>query len=303
MTRIKKESDGSIRVLAPAKVNLFLHVVGRRPDGFHELESLFAFTKTGDEIRLSESNQLELTIGGSHAGALNNAEAEPYDNLVCRAAVLLAKKADRAAAVHIELTKNLPVASGIGGGSADAAATLVGLIALWGLTINQDELMKIALELGADVPACIHSTPLYVTGIGENTVECRLPKSYGILLVNPLVGISTPDVFRAFSEQGEGRFDVGGGDGPSWPLENEAFIEFLKTKTRNALQAPAEAISPKVSRVVSALRGTRSCLHVAMSGSGATCFALFDTEELAVAAAAELSIGFPNWWVKADLLG
>ena len=162
--------------------------------------------------------------------------------------------------------------------------------------------MKIALDLGADVPACIHSRPLYVMGIGESFVGRRVPKSYGVLLVNPMASLSTPTIFQAFSEQGGGRFDSRRGEARPWPSEDKAFIQFLQTDTRNALQTPAEVVLPQISEVLSVLRGTENCLHVAMSGSGATCFALFDTEEQAATAAVDITQKYPNWWTKTDSL-
>ncbi|MEX0298827.1 MAG: 4-(cytidine 5'-diphospho)-2-C-methyl-D-erythritol kinase [Kordiimonas sp.] len=301
MARFKQERDGSLSVIAPAKVNLFLHVTGQRVNGFHELESLFAFTCSGDVLRISSSDKLYLNVTGPYADELSSLD-DNHDNLVCKAALLLAKRIGIDPNVHIELEKNLPVASGIGGGSADAAAALLGLVEFWNLNITDTELADIALNLGADVPACLHTAPLYVRGIGEHILLRRLPKGYGILLVNPLEPVSTPAVFKTFAEQGSARFDLARGEDFLWPNENEAFIHFLETKTRNALQEPAESLSTSISDVLSALAEQKDSLYSSMSGSGATCFALFDSEAAADEVGRIIKKKFPNWWVKADSL-
>ncbi len=302
MTRFTQEKDGSITVKAPAKVNIFLHVTGQRENGFHELESLFAFTRSGDVLRISKSDELGLTITGPYAKKLSELGGGSRDNLVCKAVVLLAERTGCEPNVHLELEKNLPVASGIGGGSADAAATLLGLVEFWKLDITDTELAEVALRLGADVPACLHTAPLYVKGIGEHVFQRNLPKEYGVLLVNPLKPISTPAVFKAFAKQGDDRFDLARGDNFPWPKENDAFIHFLKTQTRNALQKPAVGLSGSISEVLSVLAVQQESLYSSMSGSGATCFALFESEAAAVEAGTVLRRQFPSWWIKADSL-
>jgi len=287
---------------APAKVNLFLHVVGRRSNGFHELESLFVFTETGDKVRLRAGEGLTLTVDGPFAAALREAGGVGPENLVCKAAKLLAASAGCAPNVHITLTKNLPVASGIGGGSADAAATLKGLITLWGLDISERKLRALAFDLGADVPACLRTSPLYVSGVGEKFAVKTLPKAYGILLVNAGYPVSTPAVFSAYKADNRGGFDAQ----MDMPLfehgHSDAFLRFLKAKAYNALQRPAETICPVITEVLGRLKQMPDVRHVAMSGSGGSCFALFDTQNQAKVAKEVLEQHRPDWWLKADSL-
>lgn len=295
-------SDRSVTKIAPAKVNLFLHITGRRQNGFHELESLFAFTQKGDEIKVSDSESLELIINGPFADELIRAGGEQENNLVFKAAKLLAAHCDREALVTIELTKNLPVAAGVGGGSADAAATLLALRELWQLDIGPEVMADIALQLGADVPACLHQSPLYVRGIGEAIEQRSLPKSYGILLVNPRRSVSTPVVFQAFKEDEDNKFDLVLGADYHWPDTDSEFLQFLQNDTRNALQKSAVAVCEAISEVLDALSELPNIRYSAMSGSGATCFALFDGPEGAEEAQQCLYQQNSSWWSMADAL-
>ncbi len=280
---------------APAKVNLFLHVTGRRDDGYHELESLFVFTAHGDEVQVEAARSFRFQLSGPFARQLTELGGGGDDNLVCRAARRLAVRAGREPNVSIRLTKNLPVAAGIGGGSADAAATLLALNEFWSLNLNMEELETVALELGADVPACLHRRPLYVQGIGDRLSPARLGFDAAILLVNPLRDVSTPLIFSALKESRQ-PFNAA----ISEPEAIWANIETLEWHTTNSLQRQAVALCPEIREVLEQLESTDSAMLVRMSGSGATCFALFRTLAEAEEAAEKLSQRRPQWWVHAD---
>ncbi|MBV1901572.1 MAG: 4-(cytidine 5'-diphospho)-2-C-methyl-D-erythritol kinase [Kordiimonadaceae bacterium] len=287
-------------------MNLFLHVTGRRADGdadgYHELESLFVFTETGDRITLEKSDRAALVLEGEFAADLKAAGGAGEGNLVFQALYMLAEKTGCSADVKITLQKNLPIASGIGGGSADAAATLLGLLALWGHAMPAEALQAVALGLGADVPACLHTTPLYVRGIGENFTAAKLPKAYGVLLVNPGASVSTPAIFGAYAKRPDGVFDAPIGENLALPTDHEGFLQYLSAETHNALQRPAEAECAVVKDVLAALDDLGAALYTCMSGSGATCFALFEDGKVAEKASATVKNLHPEWWVWADTL-
>ena len=270
---------------APAKINLHLHVVGRRADGYHLLDSLVAFAGIGDQLTVSQSDLLSLRLTGPFAGAL---AAEP-ENLVLRAARLLADHAGIRPVGALVLEKNLPVASGIGGGSADAAAALRLLSRFWGVAPNQDDLTQIAQRLGADVPVCVASQPALMGGIGEVLSPApRLPPA-GLVLLNPGVAVSTPSVFRARS--------AGFSSPAEFPPQGWQSVEALVRSlllTGNDLEPPARALAPAIGAALEALAAIPECLLARMSGSGATCFGLFASPEIAEAAAA--AVAQPGWW-------
>ncbi len=279
---------GVIRVAAPAKLNLFLHIVGRRPDGYHLLDSLIAFASVHDTLVAAPSERLTLTLEGPFAAALNEAGE---NNLVLKAARALAEATGQPAKAALTLTKRLPVASGIGGGSADAAAALKALVALWRLDVTPDGLAKLALSLGADVPVCLTGRAARVGGIGERIVRLGALPALGLVLVNPNLPLATATVFKAR----QGAFsDAARVDGA--PNDASALIAALRT-TRNDLEAPARALLPAIDEVLAALGQVEGCLLARMSGSGATCFGLFDDEAGAHRAAAELAARHPRWWI------
>jgi 4-diphosphocytidyl-2-C-methyl-D-erythritol kinase len=272
-----------LREEAPAKVNLFLRIVGRREDGYHLLDSLAVFAGIGDEIVAAPQDGLTLTLDGPEAGAL----AGETDNLVLRAARALAGAAGRPPGAELTLVKRLPVASGIGGGSADAAATLRALVRLWGLDAGRFDLPRLALKLGADVPVCLASRAARMGGIGESvTVAPRLP-SFGLLLANPRVALPTPSVFRARS----GAFSTPAHLPDAWPdaVRMAADLGGLG----NDLQDAAVSLCPPVAEVLAAIAAQPGCLLARMSGSGATCFGIFAAPAHAAAAAAALP---DPWW-------
>ncbi|MBL6456511.1 4-(cytidine 5'-diphospho)-2-C-methyl-D-erythritol kinase [Belnapia sp. T6] len=274
---------------APAKVNLYLHVTGRRPDGYHLLDSLVVFGPGGDELAAAPAEGLSLRVEGPFGGAL---AAEP-DNLVLRAARALAAAAGREAEAALTLTKRLPVASGIGGGSSDAAAALRLLDRLWDTGLGAERLAAIAAGLGADVPVCLAVRPARMQGIGEVLLPAPTLPECGLLLVNPGIALATPAVFKAR----QGGFTPPAALPEAWP--DAAAMAAGLAALRNDLEAPAIALCPPVAEVLAALRTLPGCLLARMSGSGATCFGLFASPEAARSAAAALP--GPRWRMAGGL--
>lgn len=258
---------------APAKLNLALHVRARRADGYHELETLFAFVEAGDVVRVSEGDAF--TVTGPFADALSG----EGDNLVTRAAARFAE-AFGGGPWAIELEKNLPVASGIGGGSADAAATLRALGRLRG--VPMEKLFSIAAGLGSDVPACLLGRTAIGRGKGERLEVIDGAPGVPALLINPGVAVSTAQVFARWDGVDRG------------PLP-EGRMGAIVHDGRNDLEAPARALAPEIDEVLDVLAGQPGALLARMSGSGATCFALFERREDCAAAARRLAQ--PGWWV------
>ena len=284
----------ALNVPAAAKINLYLHITGQRPDGYHFLDSLVAFAGVHDTVTLSPAPDLTLSLelDGPYAGDL----PEVGGNLALQAAEWLRQAAGCDAGAAIRLEKKLPVASGIGGGSADAAAVLGGMVRLWGLDAAEINLPDIALDLGADVPVSLFGEAAFVGGIGEEIVRApALPPAW-LVLVNPGVALSTPAVFEArdglFSKPG--RFDDS-------PATAAVLAEFL-ARTGNDLTAAAIGIEPVIGDVLKALEAAEEVLLARMSGSGATCFGLFAETAAAARAAAEISRAQPGWWVRATPL-
>ena len=281
-------------MLARAKLNLCLHVVGQRPDGYHLLDSLVAFAEVGDVIEASPSTVLSLALDGPFASELDGGGG----NLVLGAAAALAAWAARGgqkvAGAALLLDKRLPVASGLGGGSADAAAALRLLCELWALAPSDAELAEIGLGLGADVPACLSAEPVWMRGIGEKLSPAPLLPGFWVTLVNPGAPVATPRVFAALAEKRN----------PPPPPPPEAFedadalLGWLR-ETRNDLQPPAIAVAPVISQALAALSDAPGCGLARMSGSGATCFGMFRTEAEALRAADQIRAAHPDWWVAA----
>ncbi|TNE61892.1 MAG: 4-(cytidine 5'-diphospho)-2-C-methyl-D-erythritol kinase [Alphaproteobacteria bacterium] len=287
--------DGAVRITAPAKVNLFLHVTGRRDNGFHLLESLFVFTEKGDQITVRPADALSFELTGPFADRLISLGGGGQGNLVVRAAQALAAAAGRRPDVALTLDKRLPIEAGIGGGSADAAAVLLALNGLWRLGWPLDRLADIALGLGADVPPCLYGRPLHVTGVGEIIRPVVLPFAGALLLAHPGTGSATPAVFRAY-KAADTAFDSKL-DAPDTAWQD---MDSLATRTRNSLESPAISLNPDIADVLEALRALPKARLVRMSGSGSTCFALFDTFEEATQAEAVLRAAHPGWWLMAD---
>lgn len=281
----------SVRVFAPAKINLTLKVGRPRADGRHPLQSVVMFADVGDWIEAAPADALTLAIDGPFAAGLSAGE----DNLVLRAARVL----DPRRGAAITLTKDLPIASGIGGGSSDAAATLKALRALWALDVSDDALADLARELGADVPVCVHARTALMRGAGEITTPFEAPP-LACVLVNPLTPLSTAEVYRRFDAM-----DLGGGfteETPApWGNADEALASIAALG--NDLEAPARALEPAIDQVRAALAADPRARHVALSGSGATVFALAATLEDAHALTRDLEQKQPSWWVRAATLG
>jgi len=283
--------------LAPAKVNLFLHVGPVAADGYHPVCSLMVFADVGDMVRMRASPRLGFHVEGPFAAGL----AETDDNLVVQARDALLDRVGRGfPSFELVLDKRLPIAAGLGGGSADAAATLalVGdrLAAAGGIGIAE-AIAPIARALGADVTACLASNPVIGRGRGDDIVPAPALPTLNAVLVNPLAPSPTGPVYRAF----DGLPPGAGADEPLLPKSFHAVedvVEFLRT-TRNDLEGPAIGLQPLIGEVLTALRSHREALFIRMSGSGATCFALTRDEPSAVALAAALSDAHPGWWVRA----
>jgi 4-diphosphocytidyl-2-C-methyl-D-erythritol kinase len=268
---------------APAKVNLDLCITGRRADGYHELDSVVVFGAAADRLTFRPGPALRLEVAGRFAGALD-AEA---DNLVLRAARRLAGLAGVAPDVAITLEKNLPVAAGLGGGSADAAATLRGLDRFWRLGLSAAELMPVAQGLGADVPVCLLSRPARMRGIGERLERLEgLPEWY-VLLVHPAVPCPTGPVFA----------ELGAIPPQIWPQRPAGdWLGWLRSRP-NHLEAPACRLVPRIHDTLSAIARQKGCRLARMSGSGAACFGLFEDSGAAAMAEAAIGIEHPSWWL------
>lgn len=284
-----------------AKVNLSLRVVGRRADGYHDLESVVAFADCADRLTLDPGGELRLATTGPLAAACG----ETSDNLVFKAAKLLADAVPDLKLGAFALDKVLPVAAGIGGGSADAAAALRLLARLNNLSLDDPRLQEVALATGADVPVCLLSRACDMTGVGEQLLPLALP-SMPCVMVNPRVPVATKDVFRELGLR-NGELLVGASDvleAAAWPDEGGSisdWVEVLDT-VANDLEAPAMRIEPVIGKVLGALRVSAGVKLARMSGSGATCFAIYGTSEEAHAAAEKIRRDHPGWWVHAGTL-
>ncbi len=292
MTLLRSEP---LTALAPAKVNLYLRVLGQQEDGYHRLDSLVGFTEIGDRVTVAPAETVTLDLSGPFGAALR--PLPPEDNLAVRAALALraaAGRPDLGAALHLE--KHLPVASGIGGGSADAAAALRLLVKLWGLDAATLPLADIAARLGADVPMCLLGQSARVGGIGETLTPIRLPR-VPLVLVNPGVPIATK---AAFADR-RGDFSLPLLALPA--LTSPETLADLVQRGGNDLTRPALGLAPVIGEVLKALRAMPGCHAAALSGSGATCFGLFSTRDARTDAAARIKTAHPDWWVAGTWLG
>lgn len=287
-----------VTVFAPAKINLSLHVVGQRADGYHLLDSLVVFASVGDVLHVQLGNTLSVTTQGPEAAGVPS----DMNNLILKVATLFN---DMPSASFL-LEKNLPVASGIGGGSADAAAAFRGLMTHWSDGVIDPKLYDPShtpfaarlLALGADIPVCLQSVPTRMSGVGEVLDPVPdVPLLYAVL-VNPRVGVSTPEVFKALKSKDNAPMP---GQIPGFAGPHE-FITWLGEQ-RNDLQAPACNITPDIATTLSVLEADPGCLLARMSGSGATCFGLYADRDTAEGAAQRIAADQPGWWVTAVTLG
>lgn len=285
MTRAVSETPEPVRHFAPAKINLALHVTARRADGLHCLDSMVAFADIGDVLEGRATDDLTLTISGPMAGGLSAGD----DNLILKAARLF--DCSKGAALHLE--KNLPQASGIGGGSADAAAALHLLAGLWQMPMPGPGAI---LSLGADLPVCLAGNSVRMQGIGEVLEQVALPRLPAVL-VNPGVAVATPSVFAGLESRENPPLEA-----PPDATDVATWFTWLN-RQRNDLEAAAMRIAPDIANVLTALRGTRDCQLARMSGSGATCFALYETPDKAAKAACAIASKHPDWWCVPTNLG
>jgi 4-diphosphocytidyl-2-C-methyl-D-erythritol kinase len=284
-----------------AKVNLTLRVVGRRADGYHELESVVAFADCADRLSLTPGPKLDLKT----TGPLAQACGDTADNLVLKAAQLLGERVPDLRLGEFILDKVLPVAAGIGGGSADAAAALRLLARANGLSLDDARLIEVAQLIGADVPVCLASRACVMTGVGESLLPLALPKM-PCVMVNPRVPVATKDVFKALGLRNS-ELLVGATDvirATAWPEQGasvEDWVEVL-AESSNDLEAPATRLQPVIGQVLSALSATDGAWLARMSGSGATCFAIYENTAEAHRASQKIQRDHPGWWVHAGVL-
>lgn len=278
-----------MKIIAPAKVNLYLHITGRREDGYHFLDSLFFFTQFGDEINITPDASLKLSVDGPFSSSLSDTTTE--NNLIFRAATLLKKQYNINDGAHIHLTKRIPVAAGLGGGSSDAAAVLKGLNKLWGLQLSIEKLAEIGLTLGADIPACLYRKTALISGVGEQVKPINLPfQSMAILLVNPNLPLSTHAVFKQYHQD-------------NFSFSSPVNTDLLKipsdcTTLHNDLEPPAISLLPVINELIRFLKEQDGCIFSRMSGSGPTCFGLFSDLNSAKKALTHFQNKYPNYWAK-----
>jgi len=277
--------SGVVSVLAQAKINLYFTITGRRADGLHLVDSLVGFTTLGDTLTIRSGEPLDIVCNGPFAAGM----PLPHKNLVYKAAQRLASAAGVPARAHITITKNLPVAAGIGGGSTDAATALRALVTLWGIEEGAVDMAAIGLSLGSDVPACLLGRTTYASGIGEVLEDAPVLPRAGVLLVNPGVALVTASVFGARR----------GGFNPADRLErapaDTTDMAAMLNERDNDLTDAAIRLCPVIRTVLAALRDAPGCRLARMTGSGATCFGLFDDAAAAIAAAP--SLARDGWWI------
>ncbi len=283
---------------APAKVNLTLRVLGRRPDGYHEIESLVVFAAVGDALAFTPGKTLDLVVRGPTAVAAGDIA----DNLVLKAVNALAERTEGLKVGRFVLSKRLPVAAGLGGGSTDAAAALRLLARHNRIALDDARLMAAARATGADVPVCLDPQARLMRGIGEVLSQPLALPALPALLINPRVSVVTRDVFTALHAPPLGQHkssavvdECAGGD-------RQELIDFV-ARQRNDLEPPAIALHPAIAHALAALRALTGCRLARMSGSGASCFGLFDSQRAAAAAARALRAAHPQWWIRPTVLG
>lgn len=279
-------------IIEPAygKINLYLHVTGKRSDGYHLLDTLMVPVDFHDVITLSESDSFSLSVEGEFAGKLPSQK----DNIVTRAVELLAKRAQKQTNLAIHIQKNIPIGAGMAGGSADAAATLRALNQFWQLGYSLEELAETAIQVGADVPFCLYQHPAFVSGIGEViTPITEFPEMFAVL-VNPRIHVDTPSVFQAGIQTMSGTVKKPA----TLPNTLADWIPFLQ-KQQNDLVENACLQAPVIPEIISLLQHTSDCLLAQMSGSGATCFGLFENHQQAQNVMSQLKRSYPQWWCTA----
>ncbi len=291
--------------LAPAKINLTLRILGRRADGYHELDSLVAFAPFGDWLTFSPGEPLGLDVSGPMA----EGGGPVGDNLVLRAGRALSERIDGLRLGRFALHKELPSGAGLGGGSADAAAALRLIAKANGIGLDDARVRDAARATGADIPVCLDPRPRVMRGIGEILSAPAALPPFGMVIIHPGFALPTGPVFKAlglapgqpYAGQSSRTGDVGS-DGVPPPQDRESLLKWLASE-HNDLEAPAIATAPAVAGVLAVIAGLSGCRLARMSGSGSACFGLFDDGETAATAAAHVSAAQPSWWVRAGVLG
>ncbi|MGH1402719.1 MAG: 4-(cytidine 5'-diphospho)-2-C-methyl-D-erythritol kinase [Alphaproteobacteria bacterium] len=289
----------TLTLFAPAKINLFLHITGKRRDGYHLLDSLVAFADIGDTITIEPAPHFSFHITGPFAKYFKDSEQTEYidgSNLITRAVKALSQITKHPTNFKITLDKHLPLASGLGGGSSDAATALWGFIQLWSLEKDADYLLPLMLQLGADVPVCLNCRPTLMRGIGDELQSAPTMPEIPIILINPMRACPTADIFLRYNKAFKPQTTL-----PTALTPTDHFIDVLKRHS-NDLYMPAIDVLPDIKNIIHALDAQNGCMLARMSGSGASCFGLFDTTEHAVHAATIIQKENPDWWVKTGYL-
>ncbi len=279
----------SVIIQSKAKINLFLHILGKNANNYHNLESIFYFPEIGDKLEVEKSDRFQLICKGAFAKQL---PLKHNENIIFKSLELLKKLyPDQITNLSITLTKNLPIASGIGGGSGNAATILNVANSIFNLGLSTQKLCEIGLQIGADVPSCIYSKPLFVTGIGENLKELPNFPSLNILIVNPLKPVSTKKIFEMGFKNYSKPIDVNFNDFTNF----SKLIAFLQN-TKNDMQQIAISLCPEIEDILQFLSKQKGVLLARMSGSGASCFAIFETQENLTFAKKIFQKKHPNYW-------
>lgn len=296
---MSKDTAKILTIFAPAKLNLFLHITKRLSNGYHALDSLVAFADIGDIITIESAPSFSFHINGPFADSFKSKERSAFlngENIVIKAARSLSQVADRTLDIKITLTKNLPLSSGLGGGSSDAAATIWGLQKLWKLEHNAKYIIPLMAKLGADIPVCLNCTPTRMQGIGDILLPAPTMPEIPILLINPMISCATQDIFLHHNATFKKKTTL--------PDTFNSVFDLVTTLNtlENDLFEPALNLIPKIGNVINALNTQKQCLFSRMSGSGASCFGLFETIEHAEHSAKKIKTENPDWWIKTGWL-
>ena len=288
---LKVNTNNTITAIAPAKVNLYLHITGKKKTGYHELDSLIVFTELHDIISVTTHHNIEISVRGPLAGQLSES---PETNLVYKAAQILTELTDIPKGAKITVSKNIPVAAGLGGGSADAAAAIQALCKLWNIGLEDRVLATIALSLGSDVPACLLSKTAQISGFGEILKPVpEFPKNLHLVLVNPGIKLLTKSVYEGFRGPFKGTKSIS--LFPTNPTNLPAFLQ----QCSNDLSESAKELCPDIIEVLDALESCTGCYLARISGSGPSCFGIFPNAKVANLAALQIARRKTDWWVKA----
>ncbi len=286
------DSDNLISITAPAKLNLFLHITGKRNNGYHDLQSLVTFADFGDQITITPAEEFMFSFDSTS----DNFPIDENNIIIC-AANLLGELLHKDLNCHIHLTKNIPIGAGLGGGSSDAAATIEGLSKFWNADILQDQLDKILIELGADVPACFYKKACYFEGIGEIIKPISALPTLHAVIIYPNKHCSTKEIFESYvPEFSENILLL-----PEKFETEQDFLDFLHLQKNDLTNAAIEKI-PDIKDIIDTLEKDNDCLLTRMSGSGSACFGLFDNRESAHDTAHKIKHKNPEWWVQATAL-